>query len=168
MRNNAVVEAWKSQNPSTVTPTPTPVVTPTPQPTPTVTPSPNPTPIPGGNNGGETPGGNGSTDNKTYTLTFDSNGGTAVKAQTVRSNEKLTNLPVPIKEGYIFQGWFTESDLSSIFAEGSTVTAETKLYVKYTHSVENAVQRLANIPLRPFQARTCFAPDCRIDILFSN
>ncbi|WP_186375594.1 InlB B-repeat-containing protein [Paenibacillus xylanexedens] len=176
MRNNAVVEAWKSQNPSTVTPTPTPVVTPTPQPTPTVTPSPNPTPspggnnggsgggggggtpsdnnggsgtpggndgggTPGGNNGGETPGGNGSTDNKIYTLTFNSNGGTAVKAQTVRSNEKLTNLPVPIKEGYIFQGWFTESDLSSIFAEGSTVTADTKLYAKYTDSVENAVQR---------------------------
>jgi len=165
MRNNAVVEAWRSQNPSTVTPTPTPTVTPTPQPTPTVTPSPNPTPssggnnggsggggggtpgdhngggTPGGNNGGETPGGNGSTDNKTYTLTFDSNGGTAVKAQKVRGNEKLTNLPVPIKEGYIFQGWFTESDLSSIFAEGSTVTADTKLYAKYTDSVENAVQR---------------------------
>ncbi|MGF6356288.1 putative repeat protein (TIGR02543 family) [Paenibacillus sp. 4624] len=165
MRNNAVVEAWKNQNPSTVTPTPTPTVTPTPQPTPTVTPSPNPTPspggnnggnggggggtpgdnngggTPGGNNGGETPGGNGGTDNKTYTLTFDSNGGTAVKAQTVRSNEKLTNLPVPIKDGYIFQGWFTESDLSSIFAEGSTVTADTKLYAKYTDSVENAVQR---------------------------
>ncbi|MGQ8874138.1 InlB B-repeat-containing protein [Paenibacillus sp. TSA_86.1] len=143
MRNNEVVEAWKSQNPSTVTPTPTP----TPQPTPTVTPSPGS--INGGGGGtsggsGETPGGNnggGSSDNKTYTLTFESNGGTAVKAQKVRGNEKLTNLPVPIKEGYIFQGWFTESDLSSIFAEGSTVTADTKLYAKYTDSVENAVQR---------------------------
>ncbi|WP_434752918.1 InlB B-repeat-containing protein [Paenibacillus amylolyticus] len=145
MRNNAVVEAWKSQNPSTVTPTPTP--------TPTVTPSPNPTPSPGGNNGGGTPGdnngggipggnnGGGGTDNTTYMLTFESNGGTAVKAQKVRSNEKLTNLPVPIKDGYIFQGWFTESDLSSIFAEGSMVTANTKLYAKYTDSVENAVQR---------------------------
>lgn len=137
MRNNAVVEAWKNQNPTPVTPTPTPT------PTPTVTPTPTPTPSSGGNSGGGTPGDNGSSPgagSTAYTLTFESNGGTAVAAQTVRKGQVLNNLPAPTKEGYIFQGWFADSDLSLIFASGSTLNADTKLYAKYTDSVDSAVQ----------------------------
>ncbi|WKL05048.1 InlB B-repeat-containing protein [Paenibacillus amylolyticus] len=132
MRNNAVVEPWKNQNQTPVTPTPTPTPT---QPTQPGTPTENPTPTPGGNNGGGTPvdnGGNPGTGSTAYTLTFDSNGGSAVAAQAVRKGQVLNNLPAPIKEGYIFQGWFTDSDLSLIFASGSTLTADTKLYAKYT------------------------------------
>jgi len=133
MRNNAVVEAWKNQNQTPVTPTPTPTspVTST------------PTPSPGGNSGGGTPGDNGSSPgagSTAYTLTFESNGGTAVAAQTVRKGQVLNNLPAPTKEGYIFQGWFTDSDFSLIFAEGSTLTEDIKLYAKYTDSVDRAVQ----------------------------
>ncbi|WP_164848607.1 InlB B-repeat-containing protein [Paenibacillus sp. DCT19] len=146
MRNNAVVEAWKQHNPTPVTPAPepTPPVTPTPTPAPGTTPTVTPTPTPGGgNNGGETPGDNGGnpgTGSTAYTLTFESNGGTAIAAQTVRKGQVLNNLPAPTKEGYIFQGWFTDSDFSLIFAEGSTLTEDMKLYAKYTDSVNNAVQ----------------------------
>lgn len=146
MRNNVVVEAWKNQNPTPVTPepepTPTSPVTST-QPTQPGTPTVNPTPTPGGNNGGGTPGDNGGnpgTGSTAYTLTFESNGGTAVAAQTVRKGQVLNNLPAPTKEGYIFQGWFTDSDFSLIFAEGSTLTEDIKLYAKYTDSVDSAVQ----------------------------
>lgn len=52
----------------------------------------------------------------------------------------LNNLPAPTKEGYIFQGWFTDSDFSLIFAEDSAISADTKLYAKYTDSIDNAVQ----------------------------
>ncbi|NMI06828.1 hypothetical protein HF638_22840 [Paenibacillus sp. SZ31] len=131
MRNNAVVEAWKNQNQTPVTPTPTPTVTPT------------PTPSAGGNSGGGTPGDNGGnpgTGSVAYTLTFESNGGTAISAQTVRKGQVLNNLPAPTKEGYIFQGWFADSDLSLIFASGSTLNADTKLYAKYTDSLDSAVQ----------------------------
>ncbi|WP_411735586.1 InlB B-repeat-containing protein [Paenibacillus sp. M2] len=132
MRNNAVVEAWKNQNQTPVTPTPTP--------TPTVTPT--PTPTTGGNNGGGTSGGSGggNTGEATYTLTFESNGGTPVDAQKVQKGQALSTLPAPTKEGYIFQGWFVDSDLSLIFASGTTLTADTKLYAKYTDSIDNAVQ----------------------------
>ncbi|MGE6667117.1 InlB B-repeat-containing protein [Paenibacillus xylanexedens] len=141
MRNNAVVEAWKNQNELPVTPTPTPAQPVTPTPTSPVTST--PMPSPGGNSGGGTPGDNGGnpgTGSTAYTLTFESNGGTAVAGQTIRKGQVLNNLPAPTKEGYIFQGWFTDSDFSLIFAEGSTVTSDTKLYAKYTDSVENAVQ----------------------------
>lgn len=141
MRNNAVVEAWKNQNQTPVTPTPTPAQPVTPTPTSPVTST--PTPSPGGNSGGGTPGDNGGnpgTGSTTYTLTFESNGGTAIAAQTVRKGQVLNNLPAPTKEGYIFQGWFTDSDFSLIFAEDSAISADTKLYAKYTDSIDNAVQ----------------------------
>lgn len=137
MRNNAVVEAWKNQNQTPVTPT-SPV---TPTPTSPVTST--PTPSPGSNSGGGTPGDNGGnpgTGSTAYTLTFESNGGTAISAQTVRKGQVLNNLPAPTKEGYIFQGWFADSDLSLIFASGSTLNADTKLYAKYTDSIDRAVQ----------------------------
>ncbi|MEK4371643.1 InlB B-repeat-containing protein [Paenibacillus sp. FSL R5-0473] len=136
MRNNAVVEAWNNQNQTPVTPAPTPI----PTPTPTVTPT--PTPSAGGNSGGGTSGGSGggNTGEATYTLTFESNGGTPVTAQKVRKGQVLSALPAPTKEGYIFQGWFVDSDLSLIFASGTTLTADTKLYAKYTDSIDRAVQ----------------------------
>ncbi|WP_179090274.1 InlB B-repeat-containing protein [Paenibacillus sp. FSL H8-0548] len=75
-----------------------------------------------------------------YTVSFDSNGGTAVAAQTMSAGEALSKLPAPTKVGYIFQGWFRDSDFSLIFAEGSTISEDTKLYAKYLDSVDNAVQ----------------------------
>lgn len=139
MRNNEVVEAWKGQKPATENPASPPVVTP--KPVPTSTPTPIPTPsgnndggTPGGNNGGVTPG------TTTYTLTFESNGGTAIEPQKVRNDEALNNLPVPTKEGSIFQGWFADKELTLIFASGSTLTSDTKLYAKYTDRVEKVVQ----------------------------
>lgn len=77
-----------------------------------------------------------------YTVSFDSKGGSAVAAQTVQEGEALSKLPAPAKEGYIFQGWFRDSDLSLIFAEGSSVTEDTKLYAKYIDSVSNAIQSI--------------------------
>ncbi|WP_167434087.1 InlB B-repeat-containing protein [Paenibacillus silvae] len=151
MRNNGVVEAWKNQNPATPTPTPTPTVTPT------------PTPASGGNNGGGTSGGNnggsGNTDSETYILTFESNGGTAVDAQKVRKGQVLNNLPAPTREGYIFQGWFIDSDLSLIFASGTTLSADTKLYAKYTDSVDRAVQNT------PSYSVMDVAPDFTITVI---
>lgn len=41
----------------------------------------------------------------TCTVTFDSNGGSAVTAQTVESGNKATKPADPTKEGYTFKGW---------------------------------------------------------------
>ena len=42
----------------------------------------------------------------TYTVTFDSDGGTAVAAQTVEAGQKATKPTDPTKEGYTFKGWY--------------------------------------------------------------
>lgn len=142
MRSNAVVQAWANQNQATPTPTPTPTPIPTPMPTsgPGGGGGGSGNGGSGGNNGGGNPGGN--INVPSYTLSFESNGGTEIAAQTVRQGEVLSRLPAPSKEGYIFQGWFRDSDLSLIFAEGSTVHADTKLYAKYIDSVSHAVQSI--------------------------
>ena len=41
----------------------------------------------------------------TYTVTFDSNGGSAVTAQTIEAGQKATKPTDPTKSGYDFKGW---------------------------------------------------------------
>nr|WP_239566016.1 InlB B-repeat-containing protein [Paenibacillus sacheonensis] len=132
MRNSAVVQAWMNQNQTTGTTDPE----------------------TGGNgdgNSGNNSGGNGGSNNggnpgvpnpADYTVSFDSNGGTAVAARRVKEGEALNHLPAPVKEGSIFQGWFRDSDLSLIFANGSTVSADTKLYAKYIDNVSHGVESI--------------------------
>ncbi len=53
-------------------------------------------------------------------LTFDPNGGTVSETQlTVYSKRAAGELPVPVRNGYTFVGWFTEAD------GGTQVTSET-------------------------------------------
>ena len=41
-----------------------------------------------------------------YTVTFNSNGGTYISTQTVQEHGKASEPTIPIKEGYIFNGWY--------------------------------------------------------------
>lgn len=55
-----------------------------------------------------------------YTITFDANGGyVEPSAIATETDGKLLNLPTPTREGYIFNGWFTD------VAEGTQITADT-------------------------------------------
>lgn len=50
---------------------------------------------------------NGSRNNQesTYTVTFDSNGGTFIESVTVKEGEKVTTPEVPFREGFVFVEW---------------------------------------------------------------
>ena len=41
-----------------------------------------------------------------YTVEFNSNGGSSVESQTINSGDKVTLPPTPTRENYIFVGWF--------------------------------------------------------------
>ncbi len=47
---------------------------------------------------------------ETYTVTFDSNGGSAVESQEVTSGEYVVEPAAPIREGYTFLGWYHNKD----------------------------------------------------------
>jgi len=44
-------------------------------------------------------------EDETYTVSFDSDGGSTVEAQTVKHGEKVFEPETPIKEGYVFKEW---------------------------------------------------------------
>ena len=52
-----------------------------------------------------------------YTITFNSNGGTEIAVQTVQENGKVTEPSVPVREGYIFTGWYLNGVLYDFDAE---------------------------------------------------
>lgn len=70
---------------------------------------------------------------QTYTVAFDTNGGSAVDPVTVDAGSTVTKPADPTKSGYTFGGWYKDSTLQTPwdFANG-TVTADTTLYAKWT------------------------------------
>lgn len=70
---------------------------------------------------------------QTYTVAFDTNGGSAVAPVTVDAGSTATKPAAPTKSGYTFGGWYKDSTLQTPwdFANG-TVTADTTLYAKWT------------------------------------
>ena len=70
---------------------------------------------------------------QTYTVTFETSGGSAVGPVTVDAGSTVTKPADPTKSGYTFGGWYKDSTLQTPwdFANG-TVTADTTLYAKWT------------------------------------
>ena len=95
-----------------------PVVTPTPPVTETpVTPTPTPEVV-------------------KYTVTFNSNGGSAVASAEVEQNKKVSAPANPTKEGYTFVGWFSDEALTKAWKfDSDVVTANTTLYAKWEEVV---------------------------------
>ncbi|MBQ2062675.1 MAG: InlB B-repeat-containing protein [Oscillospiraceae bacterium] len=71
-----------------------------------------------------------------YTVTFESNGGSAVDAQSVTENETADRPTDPEREGFTFDGWFADADLSEPFDFSAPVTADITVYAGWT---ENAL-----------------------------
>jgi uncharacterized repeat protein (TIGR02543 family) len=67
------------------------------------------------------------------TVTFDSNGGSAVSPITVGDGNKISAPTVPTKDGYTFGGWYKESDLINQWDFNTDiVTTDIILYAKFS------------------------------------
>lgn len=66
------------------------------------------------------------------TVSFDTDGGTAIPSQTVRSGAKATKPADPTKSGYTFGGWYKESTFTTVFDFDDVITADTTVYAKFT------------------------------------
>ena len=72
---------------------------------------------------------------KTFTVTFDANGGTTPTAsQSVTYASTYGTLPTPTRPGYSFSGWYTAKSGGSKITSSSTVsiTAAQTLYARWT------------------------------------
>ena len=67
-----------------------------------------------------------------YTVTFNSNGGSAVAAQSVVYGSIATVPIAPTITGYTFNGWSSDAALSTEFSFATPITANTTVYAKWT------------------------------------
>ncbi|WP_042374473.1 InlB B-repeat-containing protein [Neobacillus jeddahensis] len=67
-----------------------------------------------------------------YEVSFDSNGGSTIASENVKHNEKAVKPELPTKEGYTFEGWFSNSKLTTEYDFDQSITADKTLYAKWT------------------------------------
>ena len=68
-----------------------------------------------------------------YTVTFDTDGGTSIPAQSVRSGGKAEKPADPTKSGYTFGGWYAEDTFTTAYNFATaTISADTTIYAKFT------------------------------------
>ena len=71
----------------------------------------------------------------TYTITFDSKGGSAVESQFVKKGSKATKPTDPTRNGYTFAGWYKEEAYTNQFNfDTTTITSDRTLYAKWTQN----------------------------------
>ena len=67
----------------------------------------------------------------TYTVTFNTDGGSAVAAQTVTSGAKATKPADPAKEGFTFDGWYKDAAFTTAFDFNTAITSDVTVYAKW-------------------------------------
>jgi uncharacterized repeat protein (TIGR02543 family) len=90
---------------------------------------------------------------KTYTVTFNSNGGSAVPPQTIVDGGTVVKPEDPTKDGFSFAGWFVDSGLVNLYDFGMPVHGNFNLFAKWeeaapphTHTPGEAVTENETAP----------------------
>lgn len=69
---------------------------------------------------------------KTFTVTFDTDGGSTVAAQTVKEGEKATRPANPTKTDFEFDNWYTAKTGGEVFDFDKEVTGDVTVYARWT------------------------------------
>ena len=67
----------------------------------------------------------------TYIITYETNGGSAVKNHNIKKGDTIPALPTPTKEGYIFAGWFKDPVFTQPFNISEKIASKMNLYAKW-------------------------------------
>lgn len=65
-------------------------------------------------------------------VNFVSNGGSSVPSQSVNKNEKAIRPSDPTRDGYFFNGWYSDDLLTELYNFDGPITVETTLYAKWS------------------------------------
>lgn len=72
----------------------------------------------------------------TYTVTFDSNGGSKIENQNVAEGKIATKPEDPTREGYTFKGWYSDEKLTTAYDFTTPVTSDITLYAGWEKIVK--------------------------------
>jgi len=67
----------------------------------------------------------------TYTVSFNSNGGSSVENLSISAEEKVGELPVPKKTGYNFVAWYADENFENIVTNNTVPNANVTYYAKW-------------------------------------
>ncbi len=68
-----------------------------------------------------------------FVLSFNTNGGNSLSPITVYNSQiNNSNLPIPVKEGYTFNGWYLDESLKTKYTDDYNFTSNTTLYAGWT------------------------------------
>ncbi len=67
----------------------------------------------------------------TYTVTFDTQGGSIVAAQTVEHGSLATTPSAPTRTGYAFKGWYADAACTQTFDFAQAIKGDTTVYAKW-------------------------------------
>ena len=69
----------------------------------------------------------------TFTVSFNTDGGSSVDSQTVEKYKKAAAPEAsPTKSGYVFDGWYTTADGNTLYDWNTQITADTTVYAHWT------------------------------------
>ena len=63
-----------------------------------------------------------------YTVKFDTTGGSEVKNVSVKSGQTIGSIQEPKKNGFVFTGWYSDEELSDPYSADEKITKSTTLY----------------------------------------
>ena len=87
------------------------------------------------NNGGNNSNNQSEATTVTYTVTFDSKGGSNIDSQSIKKGNKATKPTDPTRNGYTFAGWYKEEAYTNQFNfDTTTITSDRTLYAKWTQN----------------------------------
>lgn len=94
----------------------------------------------GSGSGGSGGGGGKVLPSAAYTVDFNTDGGSKVESRSVKSGECAKEPQSPEKEGYTFDGWYTDGNLSDKFDFTAKITKNITLYAKWSEDDKNREQ----------------------------
>jgi len=100
------------------------------------------------------------TSNVNYAVTFESNGGNAVVTQIIRNGNTATRPEDPIRSGYVFLGWYSNSGLTIPYNFSTPVTSNITLYAKWNEVIIGS----SGIEMVQILAGTLAWPDATITL----
>lgn len=72
---------------------------------------------------------------KLVTITFDTMGGNTIDPITRKETTVLPTMQVPVKRGYVFDGWCTDKECNNLFTSKTVPTEDITLYAKWKPAV---------------------------------
>lgn len=78
------------------------------------------------------PSSGGGHSSSSFIVRFNTNGGSDIAQKSVKRNTKVGEIQEPTKDGFIFDGWYTDKALNNKFDPDTKVTSSITLYAKWT------------------------------------